>query len=233
MGGLLKHVSQHLIGSWLGLAECVRTGRPHRPVNQESVGGEFFVELVEDIFHMSFPAACLAAEELLDGTVHEVRVLDIASGSGVWGIAMARNRPHVRVTAVDWPTVIPVTRRVSERHNVGHQFNYVEGDILKADLGTGHHIATLGHILHSEGEARSRELLKRVHAAMAKGGTIVISEFLPDEGRRGPATPLIFAVNMLVNTDEGTTYTFKQISNWLKEAGFRRPRCSKSPAPRR
>ncbi|HEX4123627.1 MAG TPA: class I SAM-dependent methyltransferase, partial [Tepidisphaeraceae bacterium] len=191
VGGLLKHVSQQLIASWMGLSECVRTGRPHRPVNQESVGGEFFAQLVENIFHMGFPAACMAAEALLDGTSDDVSVLDIAAGSGVWGIAMAKDRPNVRVTAVDWPNVIPVTRRVTDRHNVAHQFNYIEGDILQADLGAGHHVATLGAILHSEGEARSRELLKRVHAAMAPGGTIVVSEFIPDEGRRGPTLPLI------------------------------------------
>jgi SAM-dependent methyltransferase len=231
VGGLMKHVSRQLIASWMGLSECVRTGRPHRPVNQESVGGEFFAQFVEDIFNMSFASASAAAEALLNDRDGAVSVLDIAAGSGVWGIAMARNRPHVRVTAVDWHNVIPITRRVAGIHNVAGQFNYVEGDILQADFGKGHQIATLGHILHSEGEARSRQLLQHVHAAMAPGGTIVIGEFLPDEGRRGPAVPLIFAVNMLVNTDEGSTFTFKQIASWLKEAGFKRPRMLKVPGP--
>ncbi|MGA2584131.1 MAG: methyltransferase [Tepidisphaeraceae bacterium] len=232
MGGLLKHVSRQLIGSWLGLSECVKTGKPNRPVNQESTGGDFFAQFVEDIFNMSFGAAAAAAEELLeDANGDAVSVLDIAAGSGVWGIAMARKLPHVRVTAVDWHNVIPITRRVAERHGVAGQFNYVGGDILEADLGNGHHVATLGHILHSEGEARSRQLLKRVHAAMAPGGTIVIGEFTPDEGRVGPPVPLIFAVNMLVNTDEGSTFTFKQIASWLKEAGFKKPRLLNAPGP--
>jgi 3-hydroxy-5-methyl-1-naphthoate 3-O-methyltransferase len=231
VGGLMKHVSKQLINSWLGLSDCVRTGRPNRPVNQEGVGGEFFAQFVEDIFNMSFAAASAAAESLLKETHGDVSVLDVAAGSGVWGIAMAKQGPAVKVTAVDWQNVIPVTRRVAGRHNVAEQFNYVEGDILQADFGQGHHIATLGHILHSEGEARSRQLLKRVHAAMAPGGTIVIGEFVADEGRRSPGVPLIFAVNMLVNTDEGSTFTFKQIASWLKEAGFRRPRLLNVPGP--
>ena len=231
IGGLMKHVSRQLIASWLGLNECVRTGRPNRPVNRESVGGEFFAQFVEDIFNMSFASASAAAEAILKGADGAVSVLDIAAGSGVWGIAMARRLPDVRVTAVDWHNVIPVTRRVVEQHNLAGQFDFVEGDILQADFGKGHRVATLGHILHSEGEARSRLLLQRVHAAMAPGGTIVIGEFLPDEGRRGPAVPLIFAVNMLVNTEEGTTFTFKQIASWLKGAGFRRPRLLKIPGP--
>ncbi|MGA3068294.1 MAG: methyltransferase [Tepidisphaeraceae bacterium] len=231
IGGLMKHVSRQLIASWMGLAESVRTGRAHRPVNQEDVGGEFFAQFVEDIFNMSFAAASAAAESLLKSATGDVSVLDIAAGSGVWGIAMAKRHPGVRVTAVDWHNVIPVTRRVATRHNLDHRFNYIEGDILQADLGKGHHIATLGHILHSEGESRSRRLLQRVRLAMAPGGTIVIGEFTPDEGRRGPALPLIFAVNMLVNTDEGSTFTFKQVASWLKEAGFRRPRLLHAPGP--
>lgn len=231
VGGLMKHVSRQLIGEWMNLTNCVRSGKPSKSVNQLQEGGEFFSKFVEDIFNMSFPAALAAADAVLTSGNGATSVLDIAAGSGVWGIAMARKHRGVRVTAVDWARVIPVTRRVTERHGVAGQFDYVEGDILEADLGKGHHVATLGHILHSEGEARSRQLLKRVHDAMAPGGTIVIGEFLPDEGRRAPAIPLIFAVNMLVNTDAGSTFTFKQIATWLKDAGFKRPRTLSAPGP--
>ena len=33
----------------------------------------------------------------------------------MWGVSLAEKSPHVRVTAVDWPGVLPVTRRVAER----------------------------------------------------------------------------------------------------------------------
>lgn len=233
VGGLMKHVSNQLIAGWMNLTECVRTGKPVKSVNQQQTGGEFFAQFVEDIFNMSFAQAMAAADSLLKGLdpAQSVSALDIAAGSGVWGIAMARRHPGVRVTAVDWPQVIPVTQRVAERHGVGDRFSYVEGDILQADLGNGHNIATLGHILHSEGESRSRQLLERVHDAMSPGGTIVIGEFVTDEGRQGPAIPLIFAVNMMVNTEEGSTYTFKEMASWLKEAGFKKPRTLAVPGP--
>jgi ubiquinone/menaquinone biosynthesis C-methylase UbiE len=231
MGGLARHVSRQLLPSWMQLAETVKTGKPGRSVNQQQGGAEFFAQFVEDIFNMSHGPASIAADVLLAKAKGPASVLDIAAGSGVWGIAMAKKSPHVRVTAVDWPEVIPVTQRIADRHGVGGQFTFVHGDILEADLGSNHKVATLGHILHSEGEARSRRLLKRVYDAMGSGGTIVIGEFVPDEGRSSPAMPLIFAVNMLVNTEEGNTYTFKEISSWLKEAGFRRVRTLASPGP--
>ena len=45
------------------------------------------------------------------------------------------------------------------------------------------------------------------------------------------ANALIFAVNMLVNTDEGDTYTFNEIRSWLQEAGFTNIRQLEAPAP--
>jgi len=92
-------------------------------------------------------------------------------------------------------------------------------------------VATLGHILHSEGVERSRALLRRTQAALAAGGTIAIAEFLVDADRRGPMNGLIFAVNMLVNTEAGNTYSFDEIAGWLTEAGFTNPRQLPSPGP--
>jgi hypothetical protein len=42
---------------------------------------------------------------------------------------------------------------------------------------------------------------------------------------------LFFAVNMLVNTEEGGTYSYEDISVWLKEAGFINARTVDAPGP--
>ncbi len=74
-------------------------------------------------------------------------------------------------------------------------------------------------------------MLRRTHAALAPGGTIAIAEFLVDADRRGPMSGLIFAVNMLVNTEAGGTYAFEEIAGWLTEAGFTNPRQLPAPGP--
>lgn len=220
-GGLLRHVSEQLIPSWLRLNEIVATGNPSQAVNQQSVGAEFFEQFVNDIFPMSYTSACDLGQylrlELMDGPVS---VLDLAAGSGVWGIALAQSAANVRVHAVDWPGVISVTRKNAARFGFADRFTFAEGDLQEADFGKGHHVATLGHILHSEGEARSRALIEKTFDALAPGGTIAIAEFLVNPDRTGPINGLIFAVNMLVNTDRGDTFSFEEISSWLSEAGF-------------
>jgi ubiquinone/menaquinone biosynthesis C-methylase UbiE len=231
-GGLFKHISKQLMPKWLELTEIVRSGRPAHAVNQENVGSKFFEDFVEDIFPMSYAAAQALGDALkLKDATGPVSVLDLAAGSGVWGIALAQKSKQVRVRAVDWPGVLPVTRRVVERFKLSDRFTFVEGDLQTADFGSGHQVATLGHILHSEGERKSRQLLRRTFAALAPGGTIAIAEFLAGEGRTGPVNSMIFAINMLVNTDEGNTFTFNEIAGWLKEAGFSDVRQLEAPGP--
>jgi ubiquinone/menaquinone biosynthesis C-methylase UbiE len=231
-GGLFRHMSRHLIAKWLQLEQVVATGKPVQAVNEAQTGQPFFEQLVEDIFPMSYAAAQALGDALhVKDATKPMRVLDLAAGSGVWGIARAQKSPHVQVTAVDWPGVIPVTRRVVAHHKLDKQFRFVEGDLHQVDFGRGYDIATLGHILHSEGERKSRELLRLTFDALAPGGTIAIAEFLASDDRTGPPNAMIFAVNMLVNTDEGDTFSFEQISRWLSEAGFKNARTLEAPGP--
>ena len=184
------------------------------------------------MYPLNLAAANALADALeLDKAPGPVTVLDLAAGSGVWGIALAKRAPRVRVTAVDWPGVLPATRRTAERQGVADRFRFVAGDLLAVEFGTGYQVATLGHILHSEGETRSRELLAKTAVALAPGGTIAIAEWLVDPDRTGPPIGLIFAVNMLVNTDQGDTFSFDEIAGWLREAGFRDARQLEVPGP--
>jgi ubiquinone/menaquinone biosynthesis C-methylase UbiE len=220
-GGLIRHTSEHLLPKWLSLNEVVGTGKPAQAVNEQGTGTEFFEKFVNDIFPMSYHVAQELAEHLeLGSATDPVRVLDLAAGSGVWGIALAQASKQVKVTAVDWAGVLHITRENAQRFGLADRFSFSEGDLQAAEFGSGHDVATLGHILHSEGVERSKALLKKTYAALGAGGTIAIAEFLVNEHRTGPMNGLIFAVNMLVNTEHGGTYSFEEISEWLTEAGF-------------
>ncbi|HUD45497.1 MAG TPA: methyltransferase dimerization domain-containing protein [Candidatus Baltobacteraceae bacterium] len=230
-GAFFHHISTQLIPKWLALEKTVRTGRSAATVNSEESGASFFAEFVESIFPLSYAAAKALGKHLgISKAKTPVKVLDLAAGSGVWGIALAEQSPRVHVTAVDWPPVLAVTQRIARRHGVGNRLTVIPGDILKVRLGKNHQVATLGHILHSEGRARSRKLIKKTFHALAPGGTIAIMEFLVNHDRTEPVVGLLFAVNMLVNTEKGDTFSFVEISGWLREAGFTNPRLLKVPA---
>lgn len=232
LGGMYGHMSRQLMPNFLHLRDVVKSGKPVERVDDQGDGSAFFEKFVADIFPMSYaPARVLASAlpQLQSG--NPVRVLDIATGSGVWGITLAQAAPNVTVTGVDWPNVAEVTKKVVARFNLSDRFSYITGSIREIDFGSGYNVATLGHILHSEGPVASRKLLKKVYDALAPNGTIAIAEFLVDADRRGPVPSLIFAVNMLVNTTEGDTYSYDEIRSWLTEIGFTNVRQVESPGP--
>jgi SAM-dependent methyltransferase len=226
IGGFMQH-GDTLLPKWMQLPEIVRTGKPAMAVNQEGSGSDFFESFVEDLFPVSYPSARALAAALPG----KKRVLDLAAGSGVWSIPLAQDSKAVRVTAVDWPGVLPATRRMTERLGVGEQYEFRGGDLHETDFGSGYDLATLGHILHSEGRPRSQQLLGKVFRSLAPGGTIAIAEFLANDDRSGPPMSMLFAVNMLVNTEEGDTFTFPEISRWLSDAGFVEVRTLGVPSP--
>jgi ubiquinone/menaquinone biosynthesis C-methylase UbiE len=232
LGKFVEFSGLKMIHTWLPMPEIVRTGKPSSSINQSDAGAAFFQELVEPIFAMSYPATQVAGQALGLATAKSpVKVLDIGTGSGVWGIGLAQQSPQVTVTAQDLPNVLDVTRQMVKRFNVADRFSYLPGDFHTIDFGTGYNLVTIGHILHMESVDQNRQLLKKVAASLAPKGTVVISEFLVNQDRSGPPMGLLFAVNMLAHTDHGDTFSFEEISGWLKEAGLVNPRKLETGGP--
>jgi len=224
-GGMLRHIVGRLLPAWQSLDTTMRTGKPAMPLNIEGEGGGCFRDFVGALYSANAPAAQTLARELLSvRSQTRIDVLDIAAGSGVWGIALALASPNVHVIAVDWEQVIPVTRQTAAKMGVEDRFRFVGGDVHKADFGSGYDLAILGHILHTQGAVLARALVRKTFEALSPGGTVVVGEVLVNNERTGPVAPLIFAVNMLVTTDEGDTFSMDEITEWLQECGFRNPR---------
>ena len=230
-GGFVHHLIS-MASDFLPLPEVVRTGKAPASHFGAADASQFFEELVGNILPVAFPGARAVADSLgVARATEPLAVLDIGAGSGVWGIAFAQASPQVRVTAVDLPGVLNATRKIAQQFGVADRFNYAGKDIFRDDLGGGFAIATLGHIMHMAGPEQNRFLLKNIFRALEPGGTLVIGEFIVDEGRTGPVEPLAFAVNMLVHTDHGNSYTLGEMRSWLEDAGFVNVRTLAVPAP--
>src|SRR5580704_10032459 len=138
-GGFFGHMSRQLLPAWLQLTDVVRTGRPASRVNARKEGAKFFAEFGESLFPISFPAATALGQHLeIAKARRSLSVLDIGAGSGVWGIALAKQSARVRIHAVDWPEVLKVTRRVATKHGVAKRLTTASGDFFEANFGKGH-----------------------------------------------------------------------------------------------
>ncbi len=222
MGSMLE--SERLWEAWAHLTEVVKSGKPFRNVTEQKDAEDFFKILVRSLHVTNRPLAQRATEALGAGTTRRgLRVLDIGCGSGVWGISIAEADEEARVTALDFPKVLEITREYAGRHKVAGRFEYLPGDLREADLGENRYdVAVLGNIAHSEGERSSRALFRRIHRALRPGGRLAIADMIPNDERTGPPFALIFAINMLLNTEEGDTFTLAEYKAWLTEAGFAR-----------
>ncbi len=213
-----------LWNSWTHLTEVIRNGKAAVECNERKAAESFFPMLVQGLHVTSRSLARRLAGELLDSRRSGgLEVLDVACGSGVWGIARAEADRAVRVTAHDFPKVLELTRQYAARHGVEKRFSFLDGDLSEVDFGTRRFdVALLGHIVHSEGADSSRRLFRKVYKALKPGGRIVIIDMLPNDQRTAPPFPLLFALVMLVHTECGDTYTFKEYRSWLRQAGFDR-----------
>lgn len=73
------------------------------------------------------------AIETLQGRKMDARVLDLCSGSGCIGCAIAESLPRSKVVLVDVsPEAIAVSRRNAARNGLGGRVSFIAGDVMKA-----------------------------------------------------------------------------------------------------
>lgn len=231
--GAMAHALSLTWDNWKNLSEAVKSGRPAETVNVAEKGKQFFPKLVASIFPGNFAAATEAASHFSEKDRRKIhRILDVAAGSGAWSLAFARAIPESRVTTVDFPEMTPITREFAERFGAAARYQYLEKDLREADFGRdAYDLVILGHIVHSEGEKRGKELMAKSYAALRPGGKLLIAEYVPNDARSGPAMPLLFGLNMLLQTEEGAVFTLREYRAWLKAAGFRKVKTIPVPPP--
>ena len=154
---------------------------------------------------MSYPGAQQLADHLnVAKTKNGLRVVDLAAGSGIWGIALAQKSPRVRVTAVDWAGMIPTTKRITGKFGVRNRFELIEGRFVGSKLRRQLRHRYFGDFCIAKVE-NAVSSCSKVFRALRPGGTIAIAEWREvDDDRTKPLPSLMFAVQMLVNTEKAT-----------------------------
>ena len=233
IGAYLLHNTNESWLTWAQLSDVVRRGEPARQsVHGDQPNAEFFSQLVGSLNTLSEAAAAVAAQALTNKTSQR-SVLDVGAGSAVWSLALAREDPQTHVTVIDLPEVMDrVTRPFIEREGMSDRFTFRPGDLRQLDFGDScFDVIVLGHICHGEGAEGTQDLIERGYRALRGGGQVFIAEFVPDDDRRGPLMPLLFALHMLVLTDNGDAFTLGEYTKWLVHAGFGDVRTVAAPAP--
>ncbi len=147
-------------------------------------------------------------------------MLDIGGGPGTWTIAFLRAVPETRATLFDLPAVVSMAEKNFAEAGLTDRVTLVGGDYYADALPEGTDLAWLGAICHQNSRQQNRDLFSKVHVALADEGIVVIRDVIMDPSHTSPAGGALFAVNMLVATEAGGTYTFDEYREDLNAAGF-------------
>jgi len=148
-------------------------------------------------------------------------LLDVGGASGTWTLALLRIAPEATATIFDLPDAIQQARERIERSEFAARIRLVAGDFYVDELPAGADLAWLSAIAHQHSRQHNRELFAKVFRALEPGGTIAIRDVLMQPDRTRPVQGALFAINMLVNTETGGTFTFEEFAQDLEAAGFR------------
>ena len=214
--GLLHMV--HLWDTWSTLTECVRSGKA-----TVTRGPESFPEARTRAFIAAMHARARdnAGETArLSGIRDAKHMLDVGGGSGAYSIAFAKACPALHAEILDLGAVVPLAEEYILEAGLQDRVRVRPGDMRTADFGEGYDLVLLSAVCHMWGEDDNRALIKRCARALVPGGHLVIREFILNEDRTAPPFAAIFAINMLVGTEHGNTYTEGEYRTWMTEAGL-------------
>ncbi len=222
--------SEHIEGAFRELTSAVRRGGTSLDAaNVLAPEHEFWLHFARAMGPMmAYPADTIA--QLLGADAgNSWRVLDVAAGHGMFGIAIARLNPNASITAVDWPGVLAIARENAQAAGVASRFRALPGSAFDLDFENGYDVVLLTNFLHHFDPATNEILLRKVHAALVPGGRATALEFIPNDDRTGPPFASLFSLNMLVHTPAGDAYTYPELERMFLNAGF--ASCELHPLP--
>jgi predicted O-methyltransferase YrrM len=204
--------------SWSQLAVVVRSGKP--AVRQASIRG---AEADRAAFIAAMHSISAPAADELVGRLAPLafeHLLDVGGASGTWTLALLRAVPRATATIFDLPDAIGQARERISSTESASRVRLVAGDFYADELPGGADFAWVSAIAHQHDREHNRSLFGKVFRALSPGGRIGIRDVLMDPSRTQPVDGALFAINMLVNTETGGTFTFDEFRDDLQAAGF-------------
>lgn len=208
----------HLWDTWSYLTEAVRVdGAPVPGANRTR--GESWTEAFIAAMHKN---ANERASEVVRAVAleHPRRMLDVGGGSGAYAIAFAQAYPDLQVEILDLPAVTAIADRHLSAANLRDRVRTRTGDLTCDLLGDGYDLILLSAICHMLSPDGNRDLLARCFVAAASGGRVVIQDFILEPSKTAPKAAALFALNMLVGTAGGSSYSETEYAAWLNDVGF-------------
>ena len=214
---MVRHLANCLC-RWAELSKVAQTGKCAETGPSVRGADADQADFIGAMNTISRPVADKVIDKIQPSTFRHM--LDIGGGPGTWTIAFLRAAPEAGATLFDLPAVVSMAEKNFAEAGLTDRATLVGGDYYTDALPEGADLAWLGAICHQNSRQQNRDLFVNVHNALADDGVIVIRDIIMDSSHTSPAGGALFAVNMLVATEAGGTYTLDEYREDLREAGF-------------
>jgi 2-polyprenyl-3-methyl-5-hydroxy-6-metoxy-1,4-benzoquinol methylase len=222
MGSVHKFLlAPHTLEGLAALTSTVKRGTIADSEGSTKPENPIWVEFARSMAPMMAMPAEMIAKTIGATEGKKWKVLDIAAGHGLFGVAIARHNPNAEIVALDWPAVLEVAKENAAAAGVANRYRALPGSAFDVDYGTGYDVILLTNFLHHFDVPTNEKLLRKVHAALAPGGRAVALEFVPNDDRITPAMSAKFSMVMLAMTVSGDAYTFAEYQKMFANAGFK------------
>ncbi|MBI3725825.1 methyltransferase domain-containing protein [bacterium] len=205
---------------WGKLEDAVRSGRSTRPADMYQTNQDEtrrFIRAMHSTASLNDPF--LAARLDLGG---RHTLADVGGGPGTFAIHFAKQYPELRATVLDLPGTLEVTKEiVSEEPSVKERITLKPCDFSRDDLGGPYDVALVSHIIHGHDDHRVQSLLMKLRDALSPNGLLLVHDFFTESQKTVPAFASLFALNMLISTDGGRTWSFDELKQVLEGLGYR------------
>jgi precorrin-6B methylase 2 len=214
-------LAAHQAAHFVRFAQLTKALRENTPVRSEHEGD-----------HPQFggPAAfakitrSAARLMMVDGLVKNAalaggrHLVDLGCGSCVYSIAVAREYPDVRITAVDRPSVCELASASVAEAGLSDRITVRAADIF-TDSFDGD-VVMFSNVVEGFDAARAQALLQHVYSWLPDGGELLFHSHMWEHG----GTPFPYNIGLILlvnNTMGGEPYGEAVTRKWLEQAGFR------------
>ena len=216
---------------WEKLPEAIRSGGPARPPNMyqdNPAETEIFIKAMDSLVNARGDAAVAANATDWSGIAE---LLDVGSGPATYSIAFCERFPGLRVTIFDLHGTLAITDRYVREAGMSARIRLVAGDYRTAPIPGIYDVIFLSNIIHGESFENNRSLIRKLVSNLKPGGQIVIKDHILDDSRTTPPVGAVFSLLMLLTTESGRCYSFKEINSWMEQAGLPQVRQIDLPPP--
>ena len=214
---------------WSNLTDCVRAGTAVGHQEMAERGDDWTEPFIAAMHRNAAERAPLVVQAV--GTAAGERMLDVGGGSAAYSIAFAKANETLRATVLDLPAVLPIAQGHINAAGLAGRVDTRAGDLRHDALGNGFTLVLVSAICHMLDPQENQDLLRRCFEALEPGGRVVIQDFILEADKTGPKQAALFALNMLVGTPAGSTYSYEEYTAWLRAAGFPEVREIRLPGP--